>query len=151
MHNGQHCGLAISVERYAQAGDLPGADDVVDAELLRQLVIANRGKRVIAFTHKPVLPDTPTAARNRYVIAAANNVGFTVNLSANTPAEADRLADLAIAQFIQAITQCSAQNHRAQSISGARRLAKFSLTFDYVAGSHAFENTRSVRAMASMG
>ena len=34
---------------------------------------------------EPVLPDTPTAARNRYVIAAANNVGFTVNLSANNP------------------------------------------------------------------
>jgi len=37
--------------RYAQAGDLPGADDAIDARLLSQLVIANRGKRVIAFTH----------------------------------------------------------------------------------------------------
>ena len=93
MHNGQHCGLAISVERYAQAGDLPGADDVVDAELLRQLVIANRGKRVIAFTHKPVLPDTAAADRSRCIIAFASTVGFTINLSANNPAEADALAD----------------------------------------------------------
>jgi hypothetical protein len=82
--------------RYAQAGDLPGTDDAIDTELLRQLVIANRGKRVIAFTHKPVLPDTATAARNRSLIAAANAVGFTINLSANDPAEADALADLGI-------------------------------------------------------
>ena len=47
--------------RYAQAGDLPGTDDAIDKKLLRQLVIANRGKRVIAFTHKPVLPDTAVA------------------------------------------------------------------------------------------
>jgi hypothetical protein len=69
--------------RYAQAGDLPGIDDAIEAELLWQLVIATRGKRVIAFTHKPVLPDTVTAARNRCVIAVANTAGFTINLSAN--------------------------------------------------------------------
>ncbi len=56
------------------------------------------------------------------------------------PAEIkEQLADLAVAQFIQAITQCSAQNRRAQSINEARRLAKFSLNFDYVAGAHSFE------------
>src|SRR3989442_8776109 len=75
--------------RYAQAGDLPGADGAIDAELLWQLVIANRGNRVIAFTHKPVLPDTAAAARNRCVIAVANTAGFTINLSANNLAEAD--------------------------------------------------------------
>jgi hypothetical protein len=52
---------------------------------------------VIAFTHKPVLPDTATAARNRRAIAVANKVGFTINLSANNPAEADALADPGIA------------------------------------------------------
>jgi hypothetical protein len=76
--------------RYAQAGDLPGADDAIDAQLLWQLVVANRGKRVIAFTHKPVLLDTATAARNRCIVAVANAAGFTINLSANNPAEADR-------------------------------------------------------------
>src|SRR6202049_5026536 len=86
--------------RYAQAGDLPGADDAIDVGLLRQLVVANRGKRVIAFTHKPVLPDTATAALNRCVIAVANTVGFTINLSANNPAEADALADLGIAPVV---------------------------------------------------
>src|SRR5437764_2465461 len=86
--------------RYAQAGDLPGIDDAIDAKLLRQLVIANRGKHVIAFTHKPVLPDTPIATRNRCVIAVANAAGFTTNLSANNPAEADALADLKIGPVV---------------------------------------------------
>jgi hypothetical protein len=86
--------------RYAQAGDLPGADDAIDAELLWQLVVANRGKRVIAFTHKPVLSDIATAARNRCIIAAANTVGFTINLSANNPAGADALADLRIGPVV---------------------------------------------------
>jgi len=86
--------------RYAQAGDLPGADDVIDAQLLWRLVIANRGKRVISFTHKPVLPDSPVAARNRSIIAVVNSVGFTINLSANNPAEADVLADLKIAPVV---------------------------------------------------
>src|SRR6202047_4514056 len=71
--------------RYAQAGDLPGIDDAIDAQLLWQLVIANRGKRVIAFTHKPVLPDTEAAVRNRCVIAAANTVGVTSTLPAKHP------------------------------------------------------------------
>ena len=86
--------------------------------MLRQLVIANRGKRVIAFTHKPVLPDTPTAARNRYVIAAANNVGFTVNLSANNPAEADALVGLGIGPIVTILAHDYARRavrHRAKA------------------------------------
>src|SRR3954470_16220390 len=86
--------------RYAQAGDLPGIGEAIDAALLWQLVRANRGKRVIAFTHKPVLPDTAVAARNRSIIAAANTAGFTINLSANNPAQADALADLQIAPVV---------------------------------------------------
>src|SRR5437763_1733269 len=82
--------------RYAQAGDLPGTDEAIDDKLLLQLVVANRGKRVIAFTHKPVLGDTAVAVRNRSVIARANTAGFTINLSANNPAEADALADVGI-------------------------------------------------------
>src|ERR1700680_3956627 len=104
--------------RYAQAGDLPVADDTIDAEPLWQLVIANRGKRVIAFTHKPVLPDTATAARNRCVIAVANTAGFTINLSANNPAEADALADLKIGPVVTVLAHDYARRavrHRAKS------------------------------------
>jgi hypothetical protein len=104
--------------RYAQAGDLPGTDDAIDKKLLRQLVIANRGKRVIAFTHKPVLPDTATATHNRCVIAAANAAGFTINLSANNPAEADVLADLKIGPVVTILAHEYARRavrHRAKS------------------------------------
>jgi hypothetical protein len=104
--------------RYAQAGELPGADDAIDAQLLWQLVIANRDKRVIAFTHKPVLPDTPVAARNRSIIAVANTVGFTINLSANNPAEADALADRKIAPVVTILAHDYARRavrHRAKS------------------------------------
>ena len=104
--------------RYAQAGDLPGIDDAIDPELLWQLVIANRGKRVIAFTHKPVLPDTPVARRNRSVIAIANTLGFTINLSANTPAEADALVELEIGPIVTILAHDYARRavrHRAKS------------------------------------
>ena len=104
--------------RYAQAGDLPGADDAIDAELLWQLVVANRGKRAIAFTHKPALPDTEAAVGNRCVIAAANTAGFTINLSANNPAEADALADLEIAPVVTILAHDyvrRAVRHRAKS------------------------------------
>jgi hypothetical protein len=86
--------------RYAQAGDLPGYGARIDGKLLRELVIANAGKRAIAFTHKPVLGDDPVAAENRHLIAASAMAGFTVNLSANNPAEADRLAELRIAPVV---------------------------------------------------
>ncbi len=49
--------------RYAQAGDLPGYGPQIDGTLLEELVAANTGKNVIAFTHKPVLGDDPVARR----------------------------------------------------------------------------------------
>jgi hypothetical protein len=104
--------------RYAQAGDLPGTDDAIDAELLWQLIVANHGKRVIAFTHKPVLPETAAAAQNRCVIAAANAAGFTINVSANSPAEADMLAELKIGPVATILAHDYARRavrHRAKS------------------------------------
>ena len=79
---------------------------------------ANRGKRVIAFTHKPVLPDTAVAACNRSIIAVANTVGFTINLSANNPSEADALADLVIGPVVTILAQDYARRavrHRVKS------------------------------------
>ena len=104
--------------KVAALPKLPGADEAIDAELLAQLVIANRGKRVIAFPHKPVLPDTAVAAHNRSIIAVANTAGFTVNLSANNPAEADALADLAIAPVVTILAHDYARRavrHRVKS------------------------------------
>ena len=85
--------------RYAQAGDLPGYGAAIDGALYQALVAANAGKRVIAFTHKPVLGDDPVIAANRRLIAMAVQAGFTVNLSADNPADADQLAALGIARL----------------------------------------------------
>jgi hypothetical protein len=72
--------------RHNQAGDLPGMGDDIDVAALAALVKANRGKRGFTYTHKPV------AGGNGGAIAAANAMGFTVNLSANNLAHADELA-----------------------------------------------------------
>ena len=77
--------------RHNQAGDLPGLGDEIDERALAQLVKANAGRRGFTFTHKPL-----RSARDRTAIRAANARGFTINLSADTLAEADRLADLRV-------------------------------------------------------
>jgi hypothetical protein len=86
--------------RYAQAGDLPGYGAEIDGKLLEELVTANTGKNVIAFTHKPELGDDPVVTENRRLIAAAVWSGFTINLSADNPAHADNLAELGIAPVV---------------------------------------------------
>src|SRR5262252_8585476 len=49
------------LRRYAQAGDMPGYGPRIDGTLLEELVAASTGKKVIAFTHKPVLGNDPVA------------------------------------------------------------------------------------------
>lgn len=82
--------------RHNQAGDLPGVDNNIDGRLLAQLCAANSGKRGFTYTHKPVLKN----AKNRKAIAKAIERGFTVNLSANTLPEADKLCELDIAPVV---------------------------------------------------
>ncbi len=79
------------------------------ATLLEELVAANTGKNVIAFTHKPVLGDDPVAVENRRLIAAAIKAGFTINLSADNPAHADRLAELGIAPVVTVLARAYAR------------------------------------------
>jgi len=96
--------------RYAQAGDLPGCGPQIDGKLLGELVTANTGKQVIAFTHKPVLgDDDPVAIENRRLITQAIKAGFTVNLSADNPAHADRLAELGIAPVVTVLARAYAR------------------------------------------
>ena len=73
--------------RHNQAGDLPGKGEHVDARALRKIVQANTGRRGFTYTHKH------ERRGNLKLIKAANDGGFTVNLSANSPAHADELAD----------------------------------------------------------
>jgi hypothetical protein len=69
--------------RHNVAGDLQGADDKLDIHALRDLTTANTGKRGFTYCHYPIVD-----AHNRNAIADANNNGFTVNVSCNTPEDA---------------------------------------------------------------
>ena len=91
------------------SGDLPGNGAQIDPELLDELVAANTGKAVIAFTHKPVLGCTPAAAENWRLIALAVKAGFTINLSADNPAQADALAELGIAPVVTVLARAYAR------------------------------------------
>jgi hypothetical protein len=81
--------------RHNQAGDLPGQGETIDAQALAQIVKANQGKRGFTYTHK-----SPFNKRNAAAIAKANRDGFTINLSGNNLAHADKLADLNIAPVV---------------------------------------------------
>jgi len=72
--------------RHNQAGDLPGDGTTVDPVALGELVAANRGRRGFTYTH---YRDSESLEWVRH----ANAWGFTINLSANDLADADRLAD----------------------------------------------------------
>lgn len=80
------------VWRHNVAGDLQGADNVIDRWALRELSHANLGRRGFTYTHYPM-----DVAENREAVRQANRDGFTVNLSADNVGEADDLADLGIA------------------------------------------------------
>ncbi len=84
--------------RHNQAGDLLGYShdpaNSIDSEALAKLAEANRGKRGFTYTHKEIEPsqyvNKSTAKANLEAITKANLDGFTVNLSANGIAKADR-------------------------------------------------------------
>lgn len=81
--------------RWAQAGDLPGDGREIDPDSLTKLVEANRGRKGFGFTHYD-----PTLENNDLSIAAANAGGLTINLSAETLAQADQYAALGIAPVV---------------------------------------------------
>jgi len=82
--------------RHNQAGDLPGdGADRIDGPALMELVEANLGRRGFTYTHYD-----PTKGDNAYWIAAANAMGFTINLSADTLEQADAYAALGIGPVV---------------------------------------------------
>lgn len=80
--------------RHNVAGDLPGEGDRIDREALGKLVTANMGRRGFTFSHKPILRAGMTGRQNRLAIAAANEAGFVVNVSADNLEQADEYADI---------------------------------------------------------
>lgn len=91
--------------RHNQVGDLPGKDGVLNAEQVHQLISANRGKKGFTFTHYN--PDNPD---NANLIALCNAKGFTVNLSAETLAQADHFMSLGIAPVAMALPADAMRN-----------------------------------------
>lgn len=71
--------------RYAVFGDLPGENGEIDGGVVKQMVKANRKKKGFTYTHKPL------TEKNLQIIREANENGFTVNLSGNSLAHADKL------------------------------------------------------------
>jgi hypothetical protein len=111
--------------RHNQAGDLPGHGDRIDATALHMLVEANAGKRGFSYTHKPVDNANPL---NRYAVAQANCNGFTVNLSADTLAAADRLAALNIGPVV--VVQDVAEGERHDTVTpGGRKVVTCPATY----------------------
>lgn len=80
--------------RHNVAGDLPGDNEDINPVLLGELVHANMGRRGFTYTHKTNNP------ANYQWIKAANEWGFTVNLSANNLEHADTLAALNIGPVV---------------------------------------------------
>lgn len=89
--------------RHNQAGDLPGSGGKIDRQALDQIVKANKGKRGFTYTHY----DPIKRRRNAAAIKAANQNGFTVNLSANNLAHADQLAALDIGPVVAVVPEDS--------------------------------------------
>jgi hypothetical protein len=86
--------------RHNQAGDLPGLNNAIDTVAMVGLVAANTGKRGFTYTHKPVTGSDRNALANAAAVQTANDLGFTINLSADNLAEADELASLNIAPVV---------------------------------------------------
>ena len=88
--------------RHNQAGDLVGHNDMIHMPSLVKLVEANKGRRGFTYTHYPMTADDVSvqvdseqknaiALHNRAAIKYANENGFTINVSANSPEHAERL------------------------------------------------------------
>jgi hypothetical protein len=98
-----------SLWRHNVAGDLSSNNKTtIDRAALRALTAANTGRRGFTFTHYDVLINLA----NRQAIDEANKNGFTINLSANSLAHADQLADLRIAPVTVILPASTKQNMR---------------------------------------
>lgn len=95
-----------SLWRHNQAGDLNGNNGMIDGPKLLDLIKANKGKLGFTYTHYDTLSVVGTfdenfnAHVNRDLIKDANVKGFTINLSGNDIAHADKLKALDIAPVV---------------------------------------------------
>lgn len=110
----EFCGAIKSLPRnqlwrHNQAGDLPqselsaGQGTCIHWPSMHKLILANKGKRGFTYTHypwektHPKIEAYPWAAEdNLKVIRKANADGFTVNVSCESPEQADRAMSLGL-------------------------------------------------------
>jgi hypothetical protein len=72
--------------RHNTAGDLPHNDGLIDYKMLRQLVMANKGRRGFTYTHHDI-----SQHHNLVAVETANLMGFTVNVSTESVEIADQV------------------------------------------------------------
>lgn len=89
--------------RHNQAGDLPGDGSTIDPVALWDIVHANIGRRGFTYTHY-----RDEVSLNW--INLANERGFTVNLSANDLADADKLADTGAGPVVVVLSSTVTEN-----------------------------------------
>lgn len=70
--------------RHNVSGDLVGNNDKINAQALKELVQANKGKNGFTYTHYPM-----NDKDNLKAVLTANKQGFAVNASANDITQAD--------------------------------------------------------------
>lgn len=104
-----------SLWRYAQAGDLPGDGVRIDAEALKMLVDAQRGRRGFTYTHYDV--EDP---HNLQAAEEATARGFTVNLSCDTLIQSDRLRK--ITDLPQSIVVPSTETRKSFFTEGGQKV-----------------------------
>lgn len=92
--------------RHDTAGDLPGLDGKIDARALRSITSANRGRKGFTYTHKPMTP------RNQELVQEANDNGFTISLSADSPAQADELKKLGVGPVVTVLPAKQMENFK---------------------------------------
>jgi hypothetical protein len=103
--------------RHNQAGDLVGKNNSIDRVSLMELVAANEGKMGYTYTHYPVsrhgsCKSTRITRENANLIQEANKKGFTINLSADTLSQADKLFDLEIAPVVTIVPSVNVKNYK---------------------------------------
>lgn len=100
--------------RHNQAGDLPGDGMSINVHMLNMLIAANKGKKGFTYTHYDVIHNES----NREWVRIANKEGFTINLSAESYEEADKLASLGIAPV--ATIQAEGMEHTTYTPEGRK-------------------------------
>ena len=100
--------------RHNQSGDLAGNRITIDTEALNALVKANRGKLGFTYTHY----DAINNKRNHAAIEFANKNGFTVNLSGNNLAHADKLKALDIGPVVVVLPSTVEGNQKLTTPNG---------------------------------